>query len=152
MSKRRQPALRWTTLLVAGAALGFVARSPHWFFADDTVPLIERARPVLSRFGKIVPFGWSMGGYAALKYGRAVGGDIAIAFSPQISIAPGAVGSFDRRFQRHFHAARHDSMTVRAGDLCHRALVVYDPLDAIDRGHATMLAALCRCRTHPKGR
>lgn len=124
------------------AALGFVARSPHWFFAADTAPLIERARPVLSRFGKIVPFGWSMGGYAALKYGRAVGGDIAIAFSPQISIAPGAVGSFDRRFQRHFHADRHDSMTVRAGDLCRRALVVYDPLDPIDRGHAAMLAAL----------
>lgn len=124
------------------SVLGFVARSPHWFYAADTAPLIERTRPVLSRFGKIVPFGWSMGGYAALKYGRTVGADVAVAFSPQISIAPGAVGSFDRRFQRHFHAARHDSMTIRAEDICRRPLVVYDPLDAIDRGHAKMLVAL----------
>lgn len=124
------------------SVLGFVARSPHWFFPADTVPLIERTRPVLSRFGTIIPFGWSMGGYAALKYGRIVGADVAVAFSPQISIAPGAVGSFDRRFQRHFHAARHDSMTIRAGDLCRRPLVVYDPLDAIDSGHARMLTAL----------
>lgn len=124
------------------SAIGFVARSPHWFFAADTVPLIERVRPVLSRFGTIVPFGWSMGGYAALKYGRMLGAAVAVAFSPQISIAPGAVGSFDRRFQSHFHAGRHDSMTIRADDLCRRSFVVYDPLDAVDRGHVRMLAAL----------
>lgn len=119
--------------------IGLVAKAPHWYpaaaVARAAAAIRAAAKPV--RIG----YGYSMGGYGALKHGRLLGLTHALAVAPQRSIDPAEVPE-DARFHAHFRPARHAGMAVRAEDLAPFAAVVADPWDREDGPHLAALAAL----------
>jgi tetratricopeptide (TPR) repeat protein len=119
--------------------LAVVASRVHWYPAEAMAALL----PVAAAAAKPrrLAFGFSMGGFAALKYGAAVGAAAAIAFSPQASIDP-ADAAFDRRSRLHFVPALHRGHRVAAADLPAASLLAYDPLEPTDARHAALLAGL----------
>ncbi len=118
--------------------IAFVDKSSTWFPAEDMQVLAGHARQFLEQHGRVISYGASMGGYAALKYGRLLGATHTVAFSPQYSIDPADVPS-DTRY-RQFHApALHRDMRVGPGDVAGRAMVVYDPWCRIDADHVQRL-------------
>lgn len=123
-------------------ALGFVSRQPNWFPPTAMQGAIEAVAPLLAPHRQVITCGHSQGGYAALKYSRALGASHAIAFAAQWSIAPADTAGRDARFAQWFDPATQGGCAIRAGDLGGQAFVFYDPLLAPDRWHVERLLAL----------
>ena len=125
-------------------AIGFVSARPDWFPAEEMRRAAAAIRAALARAPgeRLVSYGVSMGGYAALKYASLLGVDAAIAFSPQISIAPADVARFDPRYLRHHDPVLHAGMQICGADLAPENHVLYDNFWTVDRKHADRLAAL----------
>jgi tetratricopeptide (TPR) repeat protein len=120
-------------------AVGFVVRRQNWFPTESVEAAAPAVRAVLKP--RSLAYGYSMGGYGALKHGARLGAQGSLALGPQVSIAP-ADTPWDPRFHRFHRPALHRGMPVTAADLTPFAAILADPYDAIDWGHATRLAAL----------
>lgn len=130
--------------------LALQSRDNDWYINPETETFAACLRDFAADFGPRTAFGFSMGGYGALRFSHDLGLDQLIAVSPQVSIAPEVV-PYDRRFR--LEAAGFDT---RLGDLTRHArpalqgVVLYDPFRRADRINAAMIArlfprlALCR--------
>lgn len=114
-------------------AVGFIGKAPNWYPAAS----MARAAPLVAELcrGPLVGHGFGMGGYAALKYGRLLGLEAALAASPQVTIDPADVPG-DRRFHNRFDPVLHAGMLVRDDDLPPFCVVLADPHFVQDRLHA----------------
>ncbi len=132
--------LGWTTLV-------FAAHRPSWYPGAEMAELLPKALAALPR-GPRVTYGVGMGGYAALKFGRALGARASVALAPVFSIDP-AVMPRDPRAQRQFDPERNAGMTLRRADLAPLPVIAYDPLIGLDLGQARRLTAIPRVVAAP---
>ena len=113
-----------------------------WFVNADTARCETALARAARGYAAVHTLGWSMGGYGALRFARALGASRITVVSPQVSVHPDIV-PFDRRYRAE--AAGFDR---RAGDLAIRATpdatgaVLYDPMIRGDRLNAAMIGAL----------
>jgi Flp pilus assembly protein TadD len=70
------------------ATLGFVATRPNWYPAADMSLAIAAVQPILDRFTQKVTLGYSMGGYAAIKYAKSLASSVSISLCPNYSVDP----------------------------------------------------------------
>lgn len=123
-------------------ALGIMGAAADWFPETETRALIEavRATGALDGYRRIVTYGYSMGGYGAVKYASQLGAAASLSMSPQVSIDPKDVSAFDRRYRLHYAETLHPRMKVQPGDAAPVNYAVYDPRFAPDRRHVELLA------------
>lgn len=113
------------------SAIGIVSKYPNWYPAADmqaALPSILaaiRGRPVIT-------YGYSQGGYGALKYAAALNAQAALSFCPQWSINPDDVSEFDRRFAVYFAPHLDNGHAIDAGDAIPNAFVFFDPYQRHD--------------------
>lgn len=115
-------------------AIGFVAKRKNWYPAASMHAAAEATRRLLRP--RTIGYGFSMGGYAVLKYGRMLGLSHGLAISPQVTINPAEVPQ-DRRFHKFHDPALHGGMRVSAGDAPPVSFVVADPYWTPDATHLT---------------
>jgi hypothetical protein len=110
--------------------LGIVAKRPNWFPEVAIRQAIEKCR----NSGKpTIAYGYSMGAYAALKWGALFGAECSLAYSPQYSIVPDDLGGQDRRYSAHLNPGLHEGMAIdRQDKACARNYVVVDPSHPLD--------------------
>lgn len=132
------------------ASLRLQSRRNDWFINPDTGALADRLARLASGFDRRVALGFSMGGYAAMRFSGALALDLAVLVSPQFSIDPGRV-PFDPRYRAEaagFDPGLGDLDAHGPADL--DGLVLFDPFQDLDRKHAAMIAArfpgLLSCR------
>ncbi|WP_120006184.1 tetratricopeptide repeat protein [Teichococcus vastitatis] len=121
-------------------AIGFVAKRENWFPAASVAAAAPAVRAAIP--GPAVTYGYSMGGYAALKHAALLGIEHAFAVCPQSSIAPAEV-PWDTRFHRYHQPALHGAMgamMVAPGEPGAFAAILADPYMPEDRDHAGLLA------------
>lgn len=125
-------------------ALGFVAATPNWYPAAAMAPALAdpAVRGVLARHNRRLTYGFSMGGYAAVRYGRRLGASATLALAPQWSIAPNDTRGADERFGRFFDPALHDAMAIAPGDWVERIFIVVDPAASGDRWNAARILSV----------
>lgn len=123
------------------SALGIMSKRKNWFPRADMLTLADRVRPILDQHIVIVTYGFSMGGYGALKYAASLSATHALAFSPQWSIDPAEVAAVDDRFCRHFRPELHPDMAIGAADLAQNAAIVVNPYERRDLFHAEQITA-----------
>ena len=70
------------------AVVGIMPKQKSWFPASSMAALLEYLDPILKQFKNIVGYGGSMGGYAAIKYAKALKMNRVVAMVPQYSIDP----------------------------------------------------------------
>lgn len=122
--------------------LSIQSRRNDWFINPDTVALEQTLAAIAARYDRVQALGYSMGGYGALRFARALRLEKAVLVSPQATIAPEAV-PFDLRYR-----AEGRLFDAELGDLAPRALpgldgfLVIDPFVIADRLHAAMILAL----------
>lgn len=122
------------------SVLGITDYRQAWYPKGDMSKVLPVIMPILRRYNRVVTYGHSMGGYAAMKYGRELDADLALAFSPQHSIDPEDVWRFDNeRATKHYRERNHKGMRVRDDDLPKRTLVFLDWRFTVDRRHAARL-------------
>ncbi|MDQ1081643.1 tetratricopeptide repeat protein [Pseudoroseomonas cervicalis] len=132
------------------SVLGLVDQGAAWYPQAEMARLLPALREVLAAHRRVVLYGFSMGGYAALKYAAALRADAVLAFSPQYSVHPDDVGDFDfRRSRQDFDPALHEGMRITAADLSGQALLFRDPLFAEDARHAALIAEAAPVRLVP---
>lgn len=90
-------------------AIGVIGKRENWYPAASMRAAAPAIRPLLRACA--VGYGYSMGGYAVLKYGRLLGLTHGLAVSPQTTIDPAEVPQ-DRRFHRFHDAALHGGMAA----------------------------------------
>ncbi len=112
---------------------------------DEVFRLVERER----RGRKVVVFGQSMGGYAAIKHSRALKADYVLACSPFFSMDPDELEfPSDRHRKILQHSMTHHNvvdrpqfkgMGITAADTQGRVVVFYDPSEFVDVYDADLL-------------
>ena len=107
------------------------AKWNHWY----QTPEMDLLKPLIAPYSPALAFGASMGGCAALRYGRALGADKIVAGAPQVTIDP-ASPPFDTRWAEEAKAIRFDKPFPALSS----TLVAYDPADALDAAHASICA------------
>jgi len=114
-------------------AVHVVACGPHWYQYEDSPAAARAIRAHVAPASRVITYGTSMGGYAALMFSGDVGADLALSFSPQFSV-DGAKVPFETRWRDDAEAILrrggfvYDDMAqglTRTG----RVVVAYDPLD-----------------------
>ena len=125
-------------------ALGIMSREPNWFPEDDMRALMPALAPYLARHSRRLSYGFSMGGYGALKYSRALGTEAVLSLSPQSSVDPDFV-PWERRYRRYVRDF-HRGERLRAGDIGGHACVIVDLAHAEDRRHIGIINQLCDAR------
>ncbi|WP_160105081.1 hypothetical protein [Pseudomonas izuensis] len=131
------------------ACIGLVPKHPHWYPVSDFEKIFEVIRPVLARYKEVICYGFSMGGYAALKFSVKLQAKHVLAFSPQASIDPDMLGVVDRRYIEFFNAELHAGMEIRPGECIDGALVVCDPGFAADMFHLGAIRAVANIEVVP---
>jgi hypothetical protein len=129
--------------------IGLVPKHPHWYPASDFEQILEVIRPVIEKFSEVICYGFSMGGYAALKFSKRVNAKHVLAFSPQASINPEILGVVDQRYVEFFNSELHAGMEIRPGECIEGALVVCDPGFAPDVFHLGAINAVAKIKTVP---
>lgn len=123
------------------AAIGVISTRPNWYPAADMHAAIEAINGS-TRGRRVVTYGFSQGGYGALKFGRALNASSAIAFSPQFSIDPAVVGDFDRRYVAYHRPELANGAPIALGELCPDNYVYFDKRLAIDAKHTALITSV----------
>jgi len=123
------------------SAFGVMTSAPNWYPREE-MSAAAQAIAAACHGRRIVTYGHSQGGYGALKYAAALGARLSVAFCPQWSIAPKAVGDFDARYTHFNRPELANGLPVTAADLGPASVIVYDPHEPVDRIHADRLLPL----------
>lgn len=105
-------------------AIGLVAKRENWFPAASVQAAAPAVRAALR--GPAITYGYSMGGYGALKYARLLGAERAFAVCPQTSLIPHET-PWDTRFHRFYRPELHAGMAIAPGDAGDFAVLLADP-------------------------
>ncbi|WIV50064.1 alpha/beta hydrolase [Marivivens sp. LCG002] len=118
-----------------------VARN-DWFINRETETAEALMAGIAANYDAVQMIGYSMGGYGAFRFARAVGARAVLAISPQFSIHPRIVP-----FEKRYHEDAGD-FDPDLGDLTSRAVpglvgvMLVDTLRPRDLRHARMLQAV----------
>lgn len=118
-------------------AIHVIPRDNRWYQYDAMPGALAAIADVTRGHARVVTYGSSMGGYAALRFADACGAQAAIALSPQFSVDP-AVVPFETRWQpdvAQIHFAEVPFVPAP------RQYIFYDPRMAPDAQHYAMFAA-----------
>ncbi|HTV33968.1 MAG TPA: tetratricopeptide repeat protein [Methylocella sp.] len=121
-------------------ALHFITRENEWYQHEELIEAAEAARRLTTGYARVIAYGQSMGGYAAIRFGGLVGAGLALALSPQYSIDPKAE-PFEKRWTveakriRKFPLERHPPAAFTK-----TTWICFDPYDE-DRRHADLYEA-----------
>lgn len=111
----------------------------RWYHEPDWREAIAAARAAAEGYARIVSYGSSMGGYAALRFADRVGAATALVLSPQYSRDP-RKAPFEKRWRRH---RREKWLPELSGPLPSDvpAIVAYDPAMRAERLHLERIAS-----------
>lgn len=117
-------------------AIHVQTRDNRWYHHAELDAALAAVAEAGARYERVVTYGSSMGGYAALRFATAAGAQAALAISPQYSIDP-RVAPFETRWPAEAARLAFGTHPAPAGE----GVVVYDPVDRRDRRHAELYAA-----------
>lgn len=126
------------------SAIHFISKANHWWQTPEPLEAIERLKRdgFLPDDRRLVLYGSSMGGYAALIYSRILKPDQVIIFSPQYSIDANKV-PFEKRWRNYAAKVRFDHDDMVAGlDVNVPVKVIFDPFFEPDARHVGLIEAV----------
>ena len=108
-------------------AIHVMGRREDWYQYAEMPEVSAAVRHAVAPFSRIMTYGSSMGGYAALRFADAMGANAALAMSPQYSLDPEA-GVTDRRWSQDTNRIGWRP-ELRGPIHCDfKPVVVYDPV------------------------
>lgn len=121
------------------SAIHVLGRQEDWYQYPEMAEAMAAVRQATAGAGRVMTYGSSMGGYAALRFADAAGANAVLAISPQYSIDP-QKAPFETRWLQD--GQRIEWLPQIDGALTCRALpnVVFDP-SSDDRRHVDLIEA-----------
>lgn len=118
-------------------AIHVINRDNLWYQYPEIDEALAAVRSATAPYDRVITYGSSMGGYAALRFGHVCRADTGIAISPQFSLDPHVV-PFENRWQAD---VARITFNERAYTPLPRQYIFYDSRMALDRGHFDAFAA-----------
>lgn len=117
------------------SVIGFMPKEKSWFPSSSMFAALSSVQTILDQYSKIVGYGGSMGGYAAIKYSKILRMNRVVAMVPQYSIDPKEVE--DRRYTDFYDENLNQEMRIQAEDIVEHCeyIIVYDPYFENDKEH-----------------
>jgi hypothetical protein len=106
-------------------AIFLVPRGETWYPFRQMSRALDVVADYCRQYSDVILYGYSMGGYGALKFSRYLGASRVIAFSPQSSIEPVICVSNDRRYFQHYVGGVHDGMSIGPEDVVDSDVFVF---------------------------
>lgn len=125
-------------------AIHVIGRDNDWYQYPQMPAAMQAVRGVTADYGRVVTYGSSMGGYAALRLAGLVGAHAVFALSPQFSINPRRV-FWERRWPDSAQRFQDVWESTLPWPKPPEAFIVYDPRTP-DGRHTALLQARIRCR------
>ncbi|HSI57516.1 MAG TPA: hypothetical protein VLA16_08165, partial [Ideonella sp.] len=124
------------------SVLGFNHRVNNWYRADDLHRLLRalRQQGFFRRYRRVMFYGGSMGGFAALAFAELAPGCTVLAHNPQTTLRPA-----ETPWETRFEVAREQDWDGEFSDgaigarSAARVYVSYDPFDLNDKRHVARL-------------
>jgi tetratricopeptide (TPR) repeat protein len=119
-------------------AIHIIPRENAWYQHPEMLDAMACVHAATRAYERVVSYGSSMGGYAALRFAGVAGANAALALSPQYSIDPAVVPWEERWLEpgKHFNSVWEGVLPLPE---LPEAYIAYDPLN-IDRKHIALLA------------
>ena len=124
-------------------AIHVISRTNAWFDYPEMDDALAAIAAVVGEYERVLTYGSSMGGYAAVRFAERLGAAVAIAISPQYGVDR-VTAPFERRFVVD-RAAGGGRLTPWHGSPRVTPYVFFDPLD-LDARHAAQIL-----RSYPLG-
>ena len=121
-------------------AIHVMSHGNDWFQYPEIHDVINIIGNACAKAERVLAYGSSMGGYAALRFADAIGAHVALALSPQYSLDPRKV-PFETRWapdRRRIRFLKAVDGAIRPGPA---RIVVYDSALDADRRHVELLQA-----------
>lgn len=138
-------------------AVHVINRTNVWYAYDDFDAALEQIRRAVKRYQRVLTYGSSMGGYAAIRWAQTLGARTAIAISPQYSVSK-RLAPFEHRWSALVRGISSIENEPRHGSLSVTPIVFYDPadrdalhFDLIKANYPSTLAVAMRHSGHPAG-
>ena len=121
------------------SAIHIVNAANRWYQEPALEQVFAILRPTLAAYTRVVLYGSSMGGYAALRFADRLRGNLVIAISPQYTLAPQEV-PFDPRWKKPARRVRWRKDLLLPLPPGPTSVVIYDPAHILDRRHVDLIA------------
>ncbi|OWK28438.1 hypothetical protein [Sphingomonas dokdonensis] len=118
-------------------AIHVINRHNRWYQHPERDAALATVAAAARDYARVITYGSSMGGYAALRYAQACGAQAAIGLSPQFSVDPRIV-PWETRWQADVARTRFAERDYAGAP---EGYVVFDPCLALDARHAAMIVA-----------
>lgn len=115
-------------------AYHFLPAGNDWYHYPETAQALALVRADIPAATRVVNYGASMGGYAAMRFSEPLGAETVFALAPQASVDP-AIVPWEKRWGPRGPALIWDRQLPRRDA---RHFVIYDPLSQ-DRRHIELL-------------
>jgi len=113
-------------------AIHFVIRDNAWYQYEQMEEALDRVAVALASYDRVLTYGSSMGGYAAIRFGGRLKADTAVATSPQYSIDARVV-PFETRWRDEAKRLDFKVEARFSSGFARRSYVFYDPYDPDNR-------------------
>lgn len=120
-------------------ALGFVHKRRRWFADEFMRKALAAALPKVAAYDCRVTYGFSMGGYGAIRHAAVLGACTTIACSPQWTIEPARLTGVSQPFAENFREDKHIGMELTSFTPGGKLYLVYDPHNRHDAWHAARI-------------
>ncbi|MGV1900748.1 hypothetical protein ACQZ6V_10705 [Agrobacterium sp. 22-3674b3] len=118
--------------------LSFHDKRYRWYAGlEEILPVV---RPIIDQFKSVVAMGVSMGGYAAVKFSKALNCNVTMAVVPQYSINPGDV--LDPRYNDWYNVDAHREMRIKEEDVGGTIYNLVDPYFSPDVLHSDYISKI----------
>lgn len=121
------------------SAIHVLGRAEDWYQYEDIEDALATVRAAVEGAARVMTYGSSMGGYAAIRFADAVGAKSVLALSPQYTLDPRIAGH-DRRWSQDAHRIRWRAELNGPLECRAKVLMVYDP-SGLDGWHGDRIAA-----------
>lgn len=121
------------------SAIHILTQHNNWYQTEGFAEALACVAEAVAKYPRVVAYGSSMGGYAALRYADEVAADLIIAISPQYSLSRERA-PFETRWSETSRHIRWGIVDQRPLSPRARAVIIFDPYLRQDRAHVERIA------------
>lgn len=119
------------------SSIGIVARRGNWYPVEEMQEIANIVN-IITAGQRVITYGYSMGGYAAIKYSKLLNADLGLTFSPQWSMNPEDI--HDYRWAFDYDPVLKGGEAITQSDIQGQHYVFVDPRENYDKDHAEILS------------
>lgn len=120
------------------SVVGIVSKKQNWFPKKYIYICHNKIKNIIDKFDKIIMYGASMGGYAAIKHSKVFNSNTVISLCPQWSIDENECNFIDENLKKYFQSYMR-GMGIKSDEIQGDVFIFVDKLNKLEMFHALQI-------------